>query len=169
MDKPKIMVVDDSESSRDTLSGFFTEIGCDVVCEESGEGAWMALNAGQKVDLLILDWHMPMGMSGPALNRKILADARFNKIPVVAFTSKLDETLDTPEAKDWIASYRGNESTLKIREHHEVAKVDGESDARRVPPELVLNVAERLREIGRALPPTFMEAVGSLKSQGFAA
>ena len=169
-DKPTIMVVDDSEMSRNTLRGFFTEVGCDVLSIESAEGAWMALCAGRKVDLIVLDWHLPLGMSGPALNRKIMSDERFKKIPVVAFSSKWDKDLSQPEAKEWVASFLGSEGgRMSVNDRHEVAKLDSESDASRLPPELVISVAERLGESGKPLPRLLKDAADSLKKKGFAA
>jgi CheY-like chemotaxis protein len=168
-DKPTIMVVDDSELSRDTLRGFFSEVGCEVLCIESAEAAWTALCAGRRVDLIILDWHLPLGMSGPTFNRKIMVDQRFKKIPVVAFSSRWDGQGGTFEAREWVASFTGTDGgNLKVRDHSVVAKPDGDPEARHVPPDLVISVAERLEQLGRVLPPALQEAAASLKMARFA-
>jgi CheY-like chemotaxis protein len=166
MDKPMIMVVDDSEVSLNTLREFFTEAGCEVICEESGEGAWLTLNAGRPVDLMILDWHMPQGMSGPQLNKKIQGDERFSSIPVVAFTSRLGNGKDSPDAMEWVASFSKEKgSRMEVRENREVAKSMGLPDAGRIPAGLVIAVVERLKEAGKTVPPILAEAAGALKSR----
>lgn len=165
-DKPMILVVDDSEISRSTLTGYFQRLGCDVVCLESAEEAWKSLCAGEKVDAIILDWHLPLGMSGPALNRKIISDERFKGIPVIAFSSRWNGLANTPEARDWVASFMGDSGgRFRPGGSDPVAKFYGESDARHVPPELVVSLVERLEQVGRHLPQPLQEAALALKLQ----
>jgi CheY-like chemotaxis protein len=126
----------------------------------------MALNAGKIVDLIVLDWHMPMGMNGPSLNRKLMSDSRFRDIPVVAFTTKWDPTLGTMESRQWVASFLSAKGgDLKLQESHEVAKLGGESNVRSLPPELVLEVVARLKECGRYVPKPLEEASWDLQGR----
>lgn len=166
-EKPKFLVVDDSEVSRTTLSSFFSEIGCDVVCEESGEGAWQALNAGFKFDLVILDWHMPMGMSGAALNKKILSDPRFKNLAVVAFTSKADPNMENAESREWLSSFLDSpRGKALVNSVPIVAKEGGESDARRLTPDLIFNVVDGLKKSGKTAPMILNEMYEWLKETG---
>jgi CheY-like chemotaxis protein len=164
---PTILVVDDSEVSRETVQGFFSKAGCVVIAAESAEAAWSVLTSGRPVDLVILDWHLPNGMSGPALNRRIMSNERFKNIPVVAFTSKLSPHLGSPESREWVASFMGDEgATLRVRDNYrEVAKLNGDSDAMHIPPELVISAAERLKDIGKTLPKGLEDAANSLRMQ----
>ncbi len=84
-----IVVVDDEESLRDTLSYALEKEGHRVLCFENGEEAWRAFQK-EAPELMILDIMMPR-MDGLELCRRIrMQDSR---IPLV-FLSSRDEEFD---------------------------------------------------------------------------
>ncbi len=170
MYKPKIYVVDDSETTQATLQEFFTGLGCDVLSLYSAEEALVVLNSGKEPDVIILDWNLPLGMSGPAFNRKIKMNEKFEKIPVVAFTSKWDRNLRTKESIEWISSVMVLKAigVAKVDANQAVVtKVGGDENARLIPPDLVINVAEKLKECNKPLPLKFNDALKFIRSKGY--
>lgn len=57
--------------------------------ESAGEGEGSAVGAGQRPDLVILDWGLP-GMSGAEVLRAMKEDPHLRRIPVVVLTSTQD-------------------------------------------------------------------------------
>jgi len=84
---PRISVVDDDESVRESLSGLIRSVGFGVMVFASAE-EFLSSNRLLDIDCLILDVRMP-GMSGIDLQRQLAAT--HTSIPVIFITAHGDE------------------------------------------------------------------------------
>ena len=84
---PRIAVVDDDESLRESLEGLLKSLGHDTAVFSSAE-SFLNSEALTKTDCLILDVRMP-GMSGPELQRELIN--RGHKIPIIFITAHGDD------------------------------------------------------------------------------
>jgi CheY-like chemotaxis protein len=84
----KVLIAEDSPSTRLYLVKIFEEYGHTVFSVENGLDAWEKLK-NEKIDILITDWMMPE-MDGITLCKKIRSHARFkyNYIYIIFLTSK---------------------------------------------------------------------------------
>jgi two-component system chemotaxis response regulator CheY len=84
-----ILVVDDLSSMRRLVQSALNDLGyAKVTGVGDGQSAYSRLKAGS-YDLLITDWEMP-GMSGVDLVRKLRAEERTSKLPVLMISSITD-------------------------------------------------------------------------------
>lgn len=88
MDRPTVLVVDDSATARAFVKATLTRFGLQVVEAGSGPEA-LAVLGGQPVDVVITDVVMP-DMDGYELVRRIRKDPRVCAIPVLVLTSRGD-------------------------------------------------------------------------------
>jgi CheY-like chemotaxis protein len=84
--KRKVLVVDDDESIRESLSDVLVEEGFAVALAENGAEALRYLASHEPPGVIILDLMMPV-MSGPEFREKQLADARLAAIPVIVMSA----------------------------------------------------------------------------------
>ena len=88
----RVLVVDDNETNRTILFHQLSNWGLVVETVESGELALQALRAAhdaeQRIDVLILDLHMPE-MDGIQLAKKIQAEPDFRHIQAIMLTSAI--------------------------------------------------------------------------------
>jgi diguanylate cyclase (GGDEF)-like protein len=68
----RILVAEDTPSSRRLLEGALTTAGYDVVTVPDGTAAWTSFESGDAPQLAVLDWEMP-GLTGPQVCRKVRA------------------------------------------------------------------------------------------------
>ncbi len=85
MQKRRILVVDDSVTSRTLERNILVAAGYDVELAVDGEAAWQALH-GSEFSLVVSDVQMPR-LDGIELTRRIRGHQRFKKLPVVLVTS----------------------------------------------------------------------------------
>jgi signal transduction histidine kinase len=95
--KQCVLVVDDDELARETLSSLLAREGVDVAEASSGAEA-LAYAAAHPVDTILLDVMMP-GMTGFETCRRLKADPRLAAIPVI-FVTALDQHKDVLEGLD---------------------------------------------------------------------
>jgi CheY-like chemotaxis protein len=82
---PKILVVEDNEENRDSLSRRLQRRGFEVVLAADGKvGVEMA--KVEKPDLILMDMNMPE-VDGWEATRQIKADNAMNHVPVIALTA----------------------------------------------------------------------------------
>lgn len=81
-----VLVVEDSITEMQLLTGYLQKAGLTVVCAQSGEEAQTKLKS-QTPDLIILDVILP-GQSGFELCRELKADPKTSQIPVVICSTK---------------------------------------------------------------------------------
>ncbi len=89
----RIMVVDDSITSRTLLKNVIESYGYEVQTARDGLDALAILQEGDTFDLATIDIEMPR-MNGFELTARLRADERFSRLPVVLITS-----LDSDEDK----------------------------------------------------------------------
>lgn len=126
-----ILAADDSASARMLISGCLDAMGLPFVMVKTGLEAWQKLtelsneatregkNAVDKVALVLTDLEMPE-MDGFTLTKKIKADARFNKIPVVIHSSLSGATNETHVksvgADAYTAKFKADELAATLRD-----------------------------------------------------
>ncbi|MBC7784445.1 MAG: response regulator transcription factor [Burkholderiales bacterium] len=88
--KKKVLVVDDEKDIVEMMSFNLTRNGYDVVTAHNGNDA-LEVAQREMPDLIILDLMMP-GLDGTEVTRRLKADPRMAKIPLVMLTAKGEET-----------------------------------------------------------------------------
>ena len=81
----KILLVEDNELNRDMLSRRLARRGHQVVEATDGEAA-LALAAGERPDLILMDMSLP-GLDGWEATRRLKAAPATRPIPVIALTA----------------------------------------------------------------------------------
>jgi len=89
----KILVVDDSITTRTLEKNILEAAGHDVQLATDGLEAYKLVSSGDLPDLIISDVSMPR-LDGVGLTKRIKGESRTNQIPVILVTS-----LDSPEDK----------------------------------------------------------------------
>jgi len=86
---PRVAIVDDNESVRESLPGLLQHVGFAVQAFASAE-EFLASEAADEASCLILDVGLP-GMSGPDLQQELIR--RRKAIPIVFITAQRDTSL----------------------------------------------------------------------------
>jgi two-component system chemotaxis response regulator CheY len=81
----RALSVDDSKMMRVILDKALHDIGYEVAEAADGHEALAQLNQGEPVDLMLVDWNMPV-MSGYDLLRAVRAETRFNPVHILMLT-----------------------------------------------------------------------------------
>lgn len=94
----KILIVDDESDISETLAIRFQKAGFDVSLAFDGQEG---LNKAKEVvpDIIILDEMMPK-MNGFKVCALLKADSRFQRIPIVMFTARSQDEIDTTMARE---------------------------------------------------------------------
>ncbi len=87
--RPRVSVVDDDESVRESLPDLLTELGFDAEAFASAEGFLESDPIG-RTQCLIVDVNMP-GMSGPELLREL--GRRRARLPIIFITAHGDDSV----------------------------------------------------------------------------
>lgn len=82
-----VLVADDSKESRELLREMLDMVGLRFVGASSGEEA-IAIIEREKIDLLLLDLHMP-GMNGIAVVRELISPGKRPPFPVIGFSASV--------------------------------------------------------------------------------
>jgi two-component system, chemotaxis family, chemotaxis protein CheY len=85
----RAMIVDDSRAQRMLLKRAVTPLGFEVIEAENGEDALAKLSPEEPVDVMLVDWNMPV-MDGLALVRQVRANRAFADVFVMMVTSESD-------------------------------------------------------------------------------
>ncbi len=95
----KVLIADDSATSRSMLRRSLSNWGYDVVSAEDGQEAWAILSQPDPPPLAILDWVMPH-LTGPEVCRRVRETHREPYTYLLLLTSKntKDETVEGLEA-----------------------------------------------------------------------
>lgn len=82
----KVLVVDDSKPITMMVSGYLGEAGHQALVAYNGQEAVDLLKGGEKVDLILLDWNMPVmgGLDFLKLNQS----ESFTSAPIVMMTTE---------------------------------------------------------------------------------
>ena len=81
----KVLVVDDHPVNRRVIRLFLTPFDCELIEVENGLQALEALDR-EVVDIVLMDVNMPV-MDGLEATRRLRADPRFARLPVIALTA----------------------------------------------------------------------------------
>lgn len=82
-----ILLADDDEITRFTLSAALSDWGLNVTCCADGQSAWEAIQQPNGPRLALLDWLMPE-MDGPAICRAARADADAHSCYLILLTAR---------------------------------------------------------------------------------
>ena len=82
---PRILVVEDNEENRDSLSRRLTRRGFEVLLAEDGEKGVESAKA-ERPDLILMDMNMPT-LDGWEATRRIKAVSELAAVPVIALTA----------------------------------------------------------------------------------
>lgn len=85
----RAMIVDDSRAQRMLLKRAVTPLGFEVIEAENGEDALAKLSPDDPVDVMLVDWNMPV-MDGLALVRRVRATRAYADVFVMMVTSESD-------------------------------------------------------------------------------
>jgi diguanylate cyclase (GGDEF)-like protein len=136
----KVLVADDSATSRAMLRGVISQWGYEVILAENGAQAWDALVQPDAPPLAVLDWVMPH-LTGPEVCRKVRETQREPYTYILLLTSKntKGETVEGMEsgADDYIVK-PFDQHELKVRLRAGKRIVDLQSE--------LLRAREELRE-----------------------
>ena len=110
--RPKILVVDDSLTSRTLERNILASAGYDVDVAVDGSEAWTLL-AEREYDLLVADVQMPQ-VDGFELTRRVRADSRLRVLPVILVTA-----LASPEDIARGAAAGADEYLVKAQLEHD--------------------------------------------------
>lgn len=82
----RILVVEDNEMNMQLVEYLLEEGGYRIVKAASGEEALSIARAGDSVDLILMDIHLP-GIDGLSVVREMKSDQRTAHIPILALTA----------------------------------------------------------------------------------
>jgi CheY-like chemotaxis protein len=82
-----ILLVDDDVRNVFALTAALEQRGAKIVVGRNGFEAIARLDEVENIDLVLMDVMMP-GMDGLEATRRIRADGRFNRLPIIAITAK---------------------------------------------------------------------------------
>ena len=88
----RVLLVDDSNTMRRIQKNQLATLGIsDVLEAENGEEGFRKLEAGMPVDMILLDWNMPV-MDGFTLLKKIRALPQFAGVQIIMCTSESEKS-----------------------------------------------------------------------------
>lgn len=83
----RALIVDDSRSMRMILGKTLREIGFEIAESGDGQQALERLNRGEQVNLMLVDWNMPV-MNGYELIRAVRANALLTDVRIMMVTTE---------------------------------------------------------------------------------
>lgn len=83
----KALVVDDSKAIREIERKYLEELGFIVVEAENGENALEVLKSNPDIELILLDWYMPV-MNGYEFLKKMRENQEWSHIKVMMVTTE---------------------------------------------------------------------------------
>ncbi|MBK8574597.1 MAG: response regulator [Elusimicrobia bacterium] len=158
MEKPRLLVIEDTAITQAVLKSQFEALGCEVMICGSAEEAWEHLQNAALPHGIILDFQLP-GEDGPSFFRRLSMDLRFKSIPVIPFTSLLSQQQNQGFEK--VLDFAANRDTKGgSAAHPMVEKKDGQEP--HVPPALILSVGHAFQRSGQMLPTELRKAMRTI-------
>lgn len=88
----RVLLVDDSVTMRRIQKTQINSLGItDIIEAGDGEEAFRKLSESMPIDLIMLDWNMPV-MDGITLLKKVRADNRFQSVKIIMCTSESEKS-----------------------------------------------------------------------------
>jgi len=88
----KVLLVDDSVTMRRIQKTQLNSLGInDVIEAGDGEEAYKKLTENMPIDLIMLDWNMPV-MDGITLLRKVRSENKYQGVKIIMCTSESEKT-----------------------------------------------------------------------------
>ena len=100
----KILVVDDSETTRTQVKMDLSAAGHEVVEAENGLQGLEALNANKDTKLIICDVNMPE-MDGLTMCKEVHKNDEFNKLPIFMLTTQCSEEMKIEGKKNGVVAW----------------------------------------------------------------
>lgn len=101
----KVLLVDDSKTMRRIQRTQLSDIGVyDIVEASDGEEALTVLQDNMPVDIILLDWNMPV-MDGMSFLKKVRSDAAFKGVKIVMCTSESEKRRVIDAMKEGVNNY----------------------------------------------------------------
>jgi two-component system chemotaxis response regulator CheY len=101
----KVLVVDDSTTMRRIIKMQLEGMGITSIVEASnGEEALGVLQQNMPVDIIMLDWNMPI-MDGITFLKKARADATYKNVKIIMCTSESEKTRVVEALKEGANNY----------------------------------------------------------------
>jgi two-component system, chemotaxis family, chemotaxis protein CheY len=101
----KVLIVDDSTTMRRIIKTQLEGMGVSAILEASnGEEALGVLQQNMPVDLIMLDWNMPV-MDGLTFLKKVRADATYKPVKIIMCTSESEKTRVVEALKEGANNY----------------------------------------------------------------
>lgn len=83
----RALIVDDSKSMRMILRNILREVGLEAIEAGDGREALQRLNAGEEVDLMLVDWNMPV-MNGYELICAVRSNPLLGNMRIMMVTTE---------------------------------------------------------------------------------
>ncbi len=99
----KILIVDDRQSNRDLIKGYFDEFNFNIIEADNGLSA-ITLTEKEMPDIILMDIRMPI-MDGYEASRKIKHNELLTHIPIVVLTASYLESEKSLSMKNFISGY----------------------------------------------------------------
>jgi two-component system, chemotaxis family, chemotaxis protein CheY len=101
----KVLVVDDSTTMRRIIKTQLEGMGISSIVEASnGEEAFGVLQQNMPVDIIMLDWNMPV-MDGITFLKKARADATYKNVKIIMCTSESEKSRVVEALKEGANNY----------------------------------------------------------------
>jgi len=100
----KILIVDDFSTMRRIIKNLLRDLGFTNMSEADDGNTALPLLQNGSFDFLITDWNMP-GMSGLELLRRVRADERLARLPVLMVTAEAKREQIIEAAKAGVNGY----------------------------------------------------------------
>jgi CheY-like chemotaxis protein len=150
MVKPVIMVVEDNQTTQETLKRDLEALGLDVLIAPTAKEAWTLLENGNRPNLIILDFNLPGEEDGPAFFRRIRMDAKYKTISVIPFTALLEDQAGRSKVSSFFSASR------PVSPHvHVIISKKGREDVYKTPEELIIEIGRALNNQNIEIPDIF--------------
>jgi two-component system, chemotaxis family, chemotaxis protein CheY len=101
----KLLIVDDSTTMRRIIKTQLEGMGVTSILEASnGEEALGVLQANMPIDIIMLDWNMPV-MDGITFLKKVRADGMYKSVKIIMCTSESEKTRVVEALKEGANNY----------------------------------------------------------------
>jgi len=138
----RILIVEDSETSRIILAGLLDKLGHETVSAETGESAWQIMQENDAPQIILLDWMMP-GMSGLELCRKIRDNKQELPPYIIMVTGKSDKA-------DLITALEAGANDY-LTKPFDAGELSARVESARRTVELQQRLSQKIEELNKAL------------------